>query len=516
MNKIKCYIKRYIQPFERILALHELEMLAGKAYIIESSDTSGDVFTVETEVTATDLATLTTYWESFEDVAIHISKQVIREQSYVGKNDNGQLKKRRFLRYGPHGIHEYRGKFFPQLVRSLLTIGNVPLNGIVLDPMCGSGTTAVETVVSGRTALAIDMNPLSVLLTEAKCGSLSVDNSEVRKWTKVVTDLLRRKSTNHHSSSYFESLPRADQKYLSNWFEPYVLVDLDKIMDAIYKVDNDNVQKIFKISLSNIIRSVSWQRESDLRVRRKEFMESDVHAIDLFLNEISKSVANITAFNDVNDQNLGNYTISMGDAKNMGKIYVEYRGLVDCVITSPPYATALPYLDTDRLSLIYLGLMSRATIRQTDNSMIGNREVTKQIKVSNWDYFLNHRDDLPKDVSAMLIQLDRLYSQSHVGFRRQNLPSLLAKYFYDIKSVFESIHELVKDNAPVFFVVGNNHTITSEGRFEIDTVNHIAKIANACGLILVDQVSMDMLVSRDVFKKNAVASEVILYFRNKL
>jgi site-specific DNA-methyltransferase (cytosine-N4-specific) len=116
----------------------------------------------------------------------------------------------------------------------------------------------------------------------------------------------------------------------------------------------------------------------------------------------------------------------------------------------------------------------------------------------------------------MLMHLDSLYSQSHVGFRRQNLPSLLAKYFYDIRSVFESIHELVKDNAPVFFVVGSNHTITSEGRFEIDTVKHIAQIAKACGLILVDQVSMDMLVSRDVFKKNAVASEVILFFRNKL
>lgn len=516
MNKIKCYIKNYIQPFERILAFHELEILAGKAQAIESDDTNSDVFVIETAATATDLAKLTTYWESFDDGVIHISKQVKREQSYVGKNDNGQLKKRRYLRYGPHGIHEYRGKFFPQLVRSLLTIGKVPLNGIVLDPMCGSGTTAVETVVSGRTALAIDMNPLSVMLTDAKCGSIFGDNSEIRKWAKVVSDLLRRKSTNDHSGSYFESIPKADQKYLSNWFEPYVLVDLDKIMDAIHKVDNDNVQKIFKISLSNIIRSVSWQRESDLRVRRKECMESNVCAIDLFLNEISKSVANITAFNDMNDQILGSYTVSMGDAKNMSKIFGAYRGLVDCVITSPPYATALPYLDTDRLSLIYLGLMSRATIRKTDKSMIGNREITKQIKGSYWDFFLSHRDDLPEDLSAMLIHLDRLYSQSHVGFRRQNLPSLLAKYFYDIKSVFESIHELVKDNAPVFFVVGNNHTITSEGRYEIDTVNHIAKIANACGLILVDQVSMDMLVSRDVFKKNAVASEMILHFKNKL
>lgn len=48
---------------------------------------------------------------------------------------------RRVLRYGPHGAHEYRGKFFPQLVRALLNIAAVKRGDVVLDPMCGSGTT---------------------------------------------------------------------------------------------------------------------------------------------------------------------------------------------------------------------------------------------------------------------------------------------------------------------------------------------------------------------------------------
>src|SRR5207247_6086504 len=48
----------------------------------------------------------------------------------------------------------------------------------------------------------------------------------------------------------------------------------------------------------------------------------------------------------------------------------------DCVITSPPYATALPYIDTQRLSLAFLGLSKASEIRILERSLIGNREIS--------------------------------------------------------------------------------------------------------------------------------------------
>ncbi|MDI6766653.1 MAG: hypothetical protein QME52_07515 [Bacteroidota bacterium] len=47
--------------------------------------------------------------------------------------------------YATHGLFPYRGKFHPQLVKGLLNILSVKPGGIVLDPMCGSGTLNVET-----------------------------------------------------------------------------------------------------------------------------------------------------------------------------------------------------------------------------------------------------------------------------------------------------------------------------------------------------------------------------------
>ena len=74
---------------------------------------------------------------------------------------NGEipLPNRRCLRYGTHGIHEYRGKFFPQLVRALLNIAGVYENKIVADPMSGSGTAIVEAVLGGCHGLGLDINP---------------------------------------------------------------------------------------------------------------------------------------------------------------------------------------------------------------------------------------------------------------------------------------------------------------------------------------------------------------------
>ena len=51
---------------------------------------------------------------------------------------------RQATRYSVHGLHEYKGKFNPQVVRALLNILGIGESDRVLDPFCGSGTTLIE------------------------------------------------------------------------------------------------------------------------------------------------------------------------------------------------------------------------------------------------------------------------------------------------------------------------------------------------------------------------------------
>jgi site-specific DNA-methyltransferase (cytosine-N4-specific) len=523
-----CRMKPYIQPFERTLALAELRALAHASPIPVDGKVEQTVrFLVSSPTEAATLAHRLAYWEIIEGDRTYLTTQVLRERTAtVVRNgvptqeipqllllNEMALPNRRCLRYGTHGIHEYRGKFFPQLVRSLLNIAGIPKRGIVADPMCGSGTTNVETVLGENQALGLDMNPLSVLMARVKCSLLSVDPELLASaYEQIRSQLMRPTNKRNGRLTYFDSLPQGDQGYLRGWFSEQVLQDLDEVARAI-RLSDVRIRDFFRLCLSNIIRSVSWQKDDDLRVRKEVRLDAEIDPIREFLEELGRSVRIVLAFLHHNQGiRFGSFDVTEGDARDMALLWNQWKGRIDAIITSPPYATALPYLDTDRLSLCYLGLLSRPEHRRRDQHMIGNREISEKQRSIYWELFNNNKGKLPKSVSAMIQKVSTLNSGIEVGFRRRNLPSLLTKYFVDMERIFEGVKFILRPGNPAYVVIGNNHTIAGGERVEIKTADLLVDIAAVVGLKLEQRIPMEMLVSRDIFKKNAVASEEILCF----
>ncbi|MDO8430912.1 MAG: hypothetical protein Q7S58_00735 [Candidatus Binatus sp.] len=522
-------MKAYIQPFERTLALAELRALA-HSDPIPVDQQAGDpvLFSLPPVVKAVVLARHLAYWEVIEAEHPYLTTQVLRERTVnVVRNgvptseipqlllaDEIALPNRRCLRYGTHGIHEYRGKFFPQLVRSLINIAGVPKRGIVADPMCGSGTSAVEAVLGDYQALGLDLNPLSVLMTRVKCSLLSVEPEFlVSAYESIRGQLLRPAGKRNGRLTYFGSLPARDQEYLSGWFSEQVLQDLDQAARAI-QVSDKRVRDFFWLCLSNIVRSISWQKDDDLRVRKEVRIDAEIDPIREFLEELGRSVRVVLAFLYHNKETpSGSFDIAEGDARTLASAWSRWKGRIHTIITSPPYATALPYLDTDRLSLSYLGLLSRPDHRRRDQHMIGNREISEGQRLMYWKLFGSKKKNLPRSVSALIQKVSTLNSQIEVGFRRRNLPGLLTKYFIDMQQVFEGITAVLRAGSPAYVVIGNNHTIAGGERVEIETASLLVDIASAVGMKCEKRIPMEMLVSRDIFKRNAVASEEILCFR---
>ncbi len=530
MPTLTCKMKSYIQPFERKLALKEIQVICnGKPELIE--DEAGELyFQVTGDLRAERVAKKLAYWESIKTDKTYFTDQVLREATTnVVRNgvDIGELKKilpfstdiplpnRRCLRYGPHGIHEYRGKFFPQLVKSLINDADIPQNGIVVDPMCGSGTTLVEALLGGHRTYGLDINPLSAFMSSSKCELLEVKpNSLAREYRKVRETLLDRAVLRaNNQRRYFGSLAAEDQRYLSSWFAEDAINDLDLVIEALNRVKNEKIRKFFYVSLSNILRKVSWQKIDDLRVRKEVRLDCDVDAVKEFLEELGKSVRLVLAFlYQEGNKNLPRHSISQGDARNASQVW-NISGEVDTIITSPPYATALPYLDTDRLSLSYLNLLSRPNHRKTDWKMIGNREISEKQRRELWDLFLGGKMTLPNSITRLVKKIDLLNQNTDAGFRRKNLPSLLVKYFDDMTGVLASCRKLLKPGAKAYFVVGNNHTIAGGERVEIETGKLLCDIGESVGLQIDNVIPMEMLVSRDIFRKNASDTEKIICFR---
>lgn len=536
IRELVCSMKAYIQPFERILALRELESVSG-ADAVPDPCLIGEplVYRVTTLRALEDLAKRLTYWESVCSSVpseARYTQQVLREATpslvrngvplselrslLPMKPRSVQLPNRRVLRYGSHGVHEYRGKFFPQLVRALLNIAGVEHGDKVLDPMCGSGTTLIEASLMGCEAIGMDMNPLSLLMSRAKCDIFKVPADVLAdEYQSLRTDVLRARGE-ECTLDYYDHLPEKDRTYLADWFSSSVLADLDHVALRVHETRQLVCRDLFRVCLSNILRRVSWQKEDDLRVRREVRSDVDCDSIAEFLSEVGKTVRAILAFL-YNEPGFlpGPVQFIEGDARNMMEslAFSGLKGKLKAIITSPPYATALPYLDTDRLSLCYLGLLTRSRHRERDYRMIGNREVTESRRRSYWRDYERQRVELPEEITILIDRIQDLNERSNVGFRRRNLAALLARYFLDMRKVFEGMAFLLKRGGWAFVVIGNNHTVAGGQRVEIETDRLLALLGQRAGLNLDHTIRMEMLVSRDIFRKNAVGSESILCFR---
>lgn len=529
-RRVTCRIKNYIQPFEHVLALRELEMLTGNSPEPVGEETEGRLpllFRVNTRLPAKHLAERLAYWETVADGEEIVTAQVRYEASTIVSRSNIVVRKgrgnkkevvlpsRRTLRYATHGVHEYRGKFFPQLVRASVNDANVPSSGIVADLMCGSGTTLVEAVISGRLALGLDMNPLSVFVSRVKCNLLSESADELsRIQERTKADLQKYLSSPLPRANYLRDLPDHDQAYLARWFSDDVLRGLDAVMAVVGEIARSNIRDFYRVGLSNIIRRVSWQKEDDLRVRKELKNVSGTDVVRTFLSEIERSSRLVSSFLRQYDKSAaGQFEVGEGDAKRAVSTWTKHLGKVDAVITSPPYATALPYIDTDRLSLVYLGLLPRASHRKRDLCMIGNREITEKQRKICWKRYEKEGTKLPNSTRELIERIESLNSRSNVGFRRRNLAALLSGYFLDMHDVLTGVRQLLKDEGRAYFVVGNNSTKAGGDTYiEIETASHLASIGESVGMFVLDRIDMDMLASRDIFRKNAMASEQIIVF----
>src|SRR3990172_7779568 len=80
--------------------------------------------------------------------------------------------------YSTHNFHAFPAKFPPQLPRLFIESLTSP-GDVVLDPMQGSGTTILEAILSARSGIGFNIDPLSVLVTKAK--STPLDKEKVAR-----------------------------------------------------------------------------------------------------------------------------------------------------------------------------------------------------------------------------------------------------------------------------------------------------------------------------------------------
>ena len=448
-----------------------------------------------------DLAKL--YWLTF------ISEYKVGDQWHetyqcrVEKDDTLKVAKQH-TRYSTHGIHEYKGKFNPQIVHCMINLFGINENSRVLDPFNGSGTTILECAHMGIHADGTDINPMACFISNAKINALSIDVETAKK------------SINSFFETYHgpvESIIDSDDLrmgYLKKWIPEETLRILEDIREYADKQD-EVLQGLILTLTSDLIRDYSYQEPFDLRIRRRKTPMPEAPLLQVLKENINKHLRKIEeiqlCLGPIETENQAiNCDIKV--ANPFGGV------LFDAALTSPPYVTALPYIDTQRISLVWLGLCSADEIRDLEASLIGSREMLYKEKNKWNESMANNEADLPDELYSLVCEMQSSLSDSD-GFRKQAVPVLLYRYLSEMKSMFLNVSTMLKNGAPYALIVGHNKTTLGGKRFFLNTPELLAKLAQSCGWDTEEIIPLETYKRYGINSKNAIGEESMLVLRNR-
>jgi SAM-dependent methyltransferase len=419
---------------------------------------------------------------------------------------NGNRPNRQSTRYSAHGLHEYKGKFNPQIVRAMLNILDIPVGSRVLDPFCGSGTSLLECVHLGMNAVGTDINPLAVFIANAKLAAISVPAQTLR------VDLARVVKRVRSITLPKKGRDLSREEYLLAWFTPEVYKEIERLRLSIEELGPPMSAPLLAIA-SNLLRDYSLQDPNDLRIRRRKSPLPEMPLIDAYEEAAAQFIDKLEGAQQIVAAGKPTSRAILTDSRKATAKALGSVEKFDCALTSPPYATALPYIDTQRLSLVWLGLIPPSEILPLEARLVGSREVRgQQTKRALLDQLLSNAAGLPESQSSYCQMLQRALGDGD-GFRRQAVPLLLYRYFAGMAQVFSAVRPLMRKGAPFALIVGGNHTVLGGKRFDINTPQHLAEIASSCGWVHAETVPLQTYQRYGYHMDNAVTAEAMVIVR---
>jgi DNA modification methylase len=418
-------------------------------------------------------------------------------------------------KYVTHGLHQYKGKFYPQLAKSLINLADLRDGARILDPFCGSGTTLLEGYLNGLASYGCDLNPLAAKIARAKVGILELNPALITESIETLIEKLKEAPTQVPRETDQLAIQAIEE--IQRWFPQPVIWKLNWMLRAIRSVSAGVLEDFLEVVLSSIIRDVSQQEPDDLRIRRRKLPIQDADVLGLFRQRLVTMYNRLISFWSIRGYSPHRFwkaTAIAGDARDrtsFGAMGLEQNS-IDFVLTSPPYATALPYIDTDRLSLLALFGMVAADRRPLEQHLTGSREITTSERVS-FEEALSVDNVLPENVMAFVRKLYATISHADVGFRRKNMPSLLLRFFRDMKQVLENVYWAMRQDALATVVIGDNTTNVDGQSVVIPTTKLVADLGMSIGLELLEEIPITV-TTEDLFHiKNAIRRNLVLVFR---
>ena len=310
------------------------------------------------------------------------------------------------------------------------------------------------------------------------------------------------------------------EKELSAWFPGSVRHKLAIVLRAIATVDTPVTRDFLRVCLSDQLRLCSQQEPRDLRTRRRSEPIEDALVFNTLLLKARAEVEKLKVGQELTSEYPWPTPMVSAELRDTRSLRPERHPVlcdraVDAVVTSPPYATALPYVDTERLSFIVLGLLSRTARKNLEREMIGSREVAdRERRRIEGEMRNGGLARLPAPLAQDLREILDTNGRHPVGFRKRNTAALLYRYFIGMQTSLEKTARAMRAGGEAYVVLGNSKTVLGDGRtFPILTCDHIARISEQVGFRWEDSIPITVTTQNLAHAKNAITANQVLVLR---
>lgn len=335
--------------------------------------------------------------------------------------------------YLTHSFFPYPARFIPQIPRYFIRT-YMKNEGIILDPFCGSGTTLVESKLSGYDSYGIEINPLGKLLSEVKTTPLDATMLNISR-KKLFHDL-----ENFKGEPFIPEFPNRDY-----WFTQSSQRDLGVIKRCIDEITDTKIQKFYLVCLASIIKKCSNSDPQQVKPAITKRMKKNLptsNPIKSFQEKVLDYTEKLAAFYSFIEHISLKSTKSSIIGSNAQNIELP-KNSVHLIITSPPFLNAHDYFRSTKFEIFWTGISDVQTLTTLDKKLIGRERVSKSD--ANELHLLN---------SSGLEQIDDVIE---FIFKKDSVRSyIMYKYFSEMKKTFQEFKRVLNPSGRFCITIGDN------------------------------------------------------------
>lgn len=339
---------------------------------------------------------------------------------------------------GRHGWLRLTPAYSLKIVEELV-VGHADARRI-LDPFCGTGTTALCAAYHGHEGVTTDINPFLVWFAQAKIARYSPESIEAaRDACKQVLDLVANRAVEPASAPPIFNIER--------WWSAEALEFLCLLSSAIEHVTQPDTAAR-SLLLVAFCRTLIEQSNVAFNHQSLSF-KSGAEPAPLFPIDRGAIFAADVRFvlSGASENPAGSASVVLADSRGLRE---RLSGPFDLVITSPPYANRMSYIRELRPYMYWLGFLRNGRdAGELDWATIGGTWGIATSRLTDWERPEKHFS------SAHLT--DALQAMAHANNKNGALlAKYVAKYSDDMWKHFCELPELLASAAEVHYIVGNS------------------------------------------------------------